>query len=325
VFQAMTVLFALSLVGFVGARRGMLTDEAITGLTRLIVDILVPAALIIGMVRGLNPRTLADSGVIIGAMLVITFAGLAFGTLATRLWRGRNRREDHAITALSSFQNGLYLPLPLMLALTPARDHAVVTVYVGAAVLVLSSTQWTIGVWLLRSGRQPHDQGIARSVSNVVSPPVMGIMVGAVLSAIPWFRDAAQGIPAPAPVEVFVKAAEFLAGGLPPLAMVMLGMLIGKTSLRANLRVRAIAIPAMMRFVVAPAIMLAGLRLGWIPASSALVAMVLMAQAASPTAVNLSVAARRFGGDWELLSAALLPIYLLSLVALPLWVALGNL
>lgn len=321
VFAVMATLFAISAIGFLGARSGHVDHGTVTGLTRVLVDVIVPAQLAYAMIAGLNMETLAECGTIILAMAAMSLFCLGLSWLATRIWRGGTKSQDRAIWSLSTMQNGIYLPLPLVLALTPSEMHARVTILISGAVILMFAVTWTLGVFLLRAERSGRVR-VLDSVKGALNPPIVAIFVGAALAFVPPFPNAARGGDAWMPITVVVNAAEILGSALPPLAMLVLGLLIGQSRVRSSLSLRTLSIVTGVRLIVSPVAMLVALLLGplsWVPA---IMAIVLIVQAASPPATNLSIVARRYGGDWELVSSALLVTYAIALITMPFFTAL---
>ncbi|MCB2155075.1 AEC family transporter [bacterium] len=326
-FGAVASLFLVSLVGFIGVRRKILSDEAINALTRLIIDVIVPARLAVSMMRGLSGETFNDAGALIFLFLVWTIGSCLIAIGVTRVWRrGSTPAGDRSIWCLSTFQNAIYVPLPLVLAILPAELESRATVYVGAAVIVMSMIMWTAGVFLLRGDEERArrvDGSWMDSMRGAFNPPVLGILTGSVLAFVPGFAEAASGGQAPALIMIPVRAADTIGAAMAPLAMILLGMMIGRVHLRKMLKVRNVLIPIVIRQVLSPLIMYVVIRwggLGWV---SPLMGLVLVIEMAAPPAVNLSVAARRYGGDWELVSSVLLVAYTVTLITLPLWTALA--
>lgn len=324
-FQAMAVIFVVGLVGWVSARRQWLTPEGIQALTRLMIDVIVPSKLGISMIRAFDMKTLGESGILVFMALGWTFGGMFLGFLACRLWRGDTWAQDKAIISLCAFQNGFYLPLPLAAALVPRDQFDLAAVYIGATVLVLSSLQWTIGVWLVRGesfNRKPAN--IRESLSQSVSPPMLSVLLGAALAFVPGIRPAALHLPGASPLlRILLDSISFMGEAMAPLAAIMLGALIAGCQVGTTLRWRAVLIPFAIRMLLMPAIAFWTLNWGFLRGTPPLVALVLLIEAASPPATNLSVAARRYEGEWPLVSVVLLVTYVLALVSLPLWTALG--
>lgn len=324
VMGSMATLFLISLIGFLAVRRNVVNDVTITGLAHLLVDVIVPAKMATALMAGLNNETLTKASVVMLVMIVMNIGMLLLAGAVTWLWRGGTGQQNRAIATLSAFQNGIYVPLPLILALLPPALETEGTILVSGAVTVMILTQWSIAIYTLRGEQHGPREGasLRDTIRGTLNPPIISILVGAGLSLLPAAAAAARGESAPAFIAIPVKAADLIGDSLAPIAMILLGMLIGQCHLRGVLRLRTISIPVALRLFVAPLLMLAALwsdLLGWI---SPLVALVLIIQASAPPATNLSLIARRYEGDWQLVSAVLLVTYLVALFTMPVFTAL---
>ncbi|MDK2970489.1 MAG: malate permease [Candidatus Sumerlaeota bacterium] len=322
VLATMATLFLVSFAGFLAVRLKIIDDKGVTALTRLLIDVIVPCRMAVSMMAGLNSETLAQCGFIIVLMATWTFVSLGLSSLATRVWRGGDPARNRAIWALSSFQNGIYVPLPLVLALVPAEEQDLATVYVGGAVIVMILCQWSIGVTLLRGREKGGRLSVRETLRGMVNPPLMAILGGALLAFVPPFALAARTGEGPAVLTIPMSAAETVGSTLGPIAMIVLGMMIGGCRLSGALSVRTLGIPILIRLLLSPAVMLVFLMVGPLEGISSLVALVLIVEAAAPPATNLSIIARRYGGDWEMIASALLVTYLLALLTLPFFAAM---
>ncbi len=325
VFGVMTTLFLISLVGFIGVRRKIVSDETITGMTRLLVDLVAPARLVHAMIAGLTAETLADCGIIMLAMVVLCLGGWAFAAAGTFIWSGKSSQDNRTIWALSAFQNGVYLPLTMMLTLAPADQQTLATIYIGGGFVAMVALQWTLGVFMLRGEeyRQSAKQASPlASVRGAINPPMLGILVGAVLAFVPPFSAAARGEEAPMLVTIPVRSAEILGSALAPIAMLVLGMMIGRCRIRGRLNMRLVTIPFVFRLIVSPLLMFLALKSSLLAWVGPLMALTLIIQAGTPPATALSLIARRYDGDWEVVSGVLLITYLAALATLPAWTAL---
>jgi len=325
VFSAVAMLCLIALAGFLGVRRGLLGDEAVGGLTRLLVDVVAPAKLVSALLAGLNGETMARSGVIMLGVLACVWFSFGASWLATRLWRGGDRRRDRAIWTLGAMNNGVYLPLPLMLAVTPPEQHDEATVLIAGAFVVLVAMQWTLGVFLLRGEAQAREAAgmtLRQSVLAPFNPPLIAIVASAVLVLTP-VGAVARGEAESYWIGIGLRAAGTLGDALPPLALLVLGMMIGRCRLSEHLDWRAALVPAVVRLAIAPAAMLWAVKAGPFSWAPPLVLMTLMVEASAPPATNLSLIARRYGGDWQMVSASLMVGYLGAMVALPFWAAMA--
>jgi predicted permease len=326
VFGIMVSLFLIAAVGFVGIRRHWFHDDMITALTALLVSCALPAKIVGALTAGLTIDLLQQCALIIFLMITFNFLGIGLGWLATRMVGGGPPQSQRAVWAMSGLQNGVYLPLPMALALAPKDPESqnLATVYVAGAFVAMVILQWTVGAYLLAGDehRRKHHGSLRQFLQGVINPPLVAIAVGAVLAFVPGFRAAAGAADgAWQPLVHIFKGVHLLGSAVEPVAMLVLGMMIGSSHLRGNLKWGIALIPAVIQMGILPAIMLAMLWspvLGWVPG---LLALVLIIEASTPPATNLSVVARRFDGDWRLVSASLFICYLIAMVAMPFWTA----
>lgn len=322
VLTTMVSLLLISASAFALARRNVLGDEAIRSITTLVVVLILPARILIALLEGMSPERLRDCAALVAIMVVMNLAGVGLGWLATRVWRGP-ASEDPAIWSMAGMQNGVYLPLPLTLAIVPDEMKAAATLYIAGAFMAMSSTQWTLGAWLLRARPEGETESTWRHrAMRLLNPPIVTIFVGLALSQIPGLREIATGEVRNESAAIVLDAVRKIGSILEPLAMLILGLMIGRCRVRHRLSLRAVAIPLVARQLVAPAVFVALIQtpvLGW---ASPLLALVMVIEAAGPSATNLTIVARRVGGDWELISAVLLVCYLAAVVTMPFWTAL---
>lgn len=320
-FEAMARLTLLSLIGFVLFRRNVITADGLNSFVRLVIDVLVPVQIVLAMLGAFTAETLADgSPIILFIILTISVGGLLMRGLQ-KLWRGGSDLEDRGVASLAMFQNSFYLPLPFLLSILPAGEHPLAVVYLGIALFTLFPLQWTWGTFILRDRDGPAPS-LKDSILLALNGPFIAVLVGAILSMFPPVVSAARGeAVAPLLLRILLGAMEMIGSTAGPLACVVLGAIIGAARIGGNLRLRHVTLVVLVRLLAMPALVLWLLTL--LPfAFDPMVRLVIVLQAASPPAVNLAIAARRFGGPWETMGATQIPAYAAALFTLPLWVAL---
>lgn len=301
----------------------MISDAGVDGLTRILVDVITPAKLIVAMTANLNAQTLKDCAIMIGAMLLFPAIGLGYGWAATKLWKSPSSKPttEHSIIGLSLMNNGVFLPLPILLAITPFDLHSKAALYIAAAYLTLVVLQWSLCATLLSGSDSPTLNWKSR-LKPMINMPVMSILLGAILSRVPIFVDAANGRETFPFVEILMNAFTTLGQGLSPIAMLVLGMMIAQCKLSERLNLRAIMIPVFYRLLLSPLLMVGLISLTDLKETNSLLVTALVIETAMPPATLLAIIARRFGGDWETISSVMLIAYLLSLISVPFWVAI---
>ncbi len=325
-FEAISMLLLVAASGFVLVRVKILDDSSLKTLTRMMIDLIVPSALLVSMLKGFNEETLAMSG----SLIIVPALFIPLSAITTILWlkhvhKNKGRPQaDSATAAVSSIPNSFYIPYPLAAAVTPPEHLTLVTVLLGAAVLAINPIQWTMGTWLIM-GQKEHEskRSITESLKHMVNGPVLGVTLGAALAFVPGFAEAAKGEEESILIlRLLFSAMEMVGQAMGPMAMIITGALIASTRLGSALRFRLLFPVIMLRFLIVPGITLFLLKFGWVPATG-WVAFVLLLEASSPPAMNLALVARRYDGDWEVVSALQLVSNGIALVTLPIWMSIG--
>ena len=308
----------LVLTGFLMVRRKWIRPETLTDLTRLLIDLVIPCAFILAMTRSFTFDLLEQGGILALVSLGWILLSWGFGTGFYRLFPGGSKPGDRSVTAMMMISNSLYLPLPVILAVTPETLHDQAIVYISVISLPSILIMWTLGVRLL--GGKVSSSTERRKL--LLNPPILSLFAGILLSLIPGVRESARGEPGGfGPLATLFSAMGFLSGLLSPLAMIVLGGMIASVR-RIRVPLRYVLPLAIVRLLVVPAGVYLLIRSG-VTGLEGLACTVLLLVAAAPPATNHALIARRYGGEWELVSALQLLLHIIALVTLPLWLALG--
>jgi predicted permease len=323
--EAIGRLFLVALVGFIFARKQWLSKEALSGLTRLTIDIVVPCALATSMLKGFSAEVFTEAAPIMLVLVVAISLSAVTALLLYRLMPGRVRpSQDAAASALAAVPNSFYIPFPLVVAMVPEHLRVHALVLVGVAVVSVNPLQWTMGTFLVTAGAHDAEaRDWKKSLRHVANGPVIGIVGGALLALFPPFVAAAREQPGSImPLRLLFGSMSLAGQAMAPLAMIILGALIAECRLRSSVSLRLLAPVFLLRFLVVPGIVYWLISIGEIPVAG-VTAFVLLLECASPPATNLAIVARRFHGEWETASGVLLVTNVASLFILPVWMALG--
>ncbi|MFO7626949.1 MAG: AEC family transporter [Candidatus Fermentibacteraceae bacterium] len=309
----------LVLLGYLMTRRGWISPGTLSDLTRVLIDLVLPCTFILAMARAFTPEFFGSGAVLAAVSAGWVVAAWLFGTVWFRLLPSGHPSRDRSVTAMMMVSNSLYLPLPVMLAVTPTALHDRAVVYISMVAVPSIIANWTVGVALL-SGTGPSARERLKLLLNA---PILSLFAGILLSFIPGVREAARGEPgAFVPARALFSVMEYLGRILSPLAMIILGGMIasGRGAGRARLR---FSVPLIaVRLVLIPgAVYLLVTRINTGLPPLALTALLLAA--AAPPATNHALIARRYNGEWELVSKLQLAVHAAALLTLPLWLSLG--
>ncbi|CAN5253737.1 hypothetical protein BH09SUM1_BH09SUM1_18440 [soil metagenome] len=326
VFSAGAVgqLLLIICVGFLFVKRGWLNDQALKGLTRLLIDVVAPCSLGLSLAKGFNMGVLDECAPLLVLPALWIIVTVVACKIYFRFWkRGADAITDNAATAMAAMQNSYYIPLSVVTAIIPAAQRDLAVVFVGICVLSVNPLQWTLGTWLLVPRDEETRRDWRHSLAHVVNAPIIGIVAGALFSFIPAVASAAQNTPeSNYALRMIFQSVGAVGACMNGLAMVILGGLIASCPLTSALRFRLLLPVFLSRFLIVPGVIFLMLRSGSLNVAP-LAAFVLLLEAACPSAMNLALAARRFEGEWETISSLLVIVNCAAVLILPFWMAAG--
>lgn len=290
-------LFLLIGVGVVCAKVKLLSDGAVKALANLVLYIATPCVIVKSCIREFDPAMLW------GFLTVIAVAAATHGLLillAKVVFRDKEEDRRRVFRVATVFSNAGYMAIPLQQAIL--GDVGVF--YCAAYVIVFNVFLWTYGL--------AEMSGESRlSVKKILlNPGVIGVVVGILLFVLP--------IPVPA---LIVDGIGHLAALNTPVPMLIVGYYLAQTDLLAALKDGRSWLCMALRLVAAPAVALGGLLLCGVRGDLLTSCMICIA---TPVATSCTMFATRFDRDPRLSVNLVSLSTILSVVTLPLMVALTN-
>ncbi len=315
VLLKIAAMFLVILVGWIARRRAYLTAETTSTLSRLVVDVTMPALIFTQMLRTVNPEELLGGWYLplLGGLVIIIGHGV--GLLTAPLFSRRDQRSTFIF--LIAIANWVYLPLPIIQALygdSGVRELLIANV---GSQLVL----WTLGVWTLRGGKP--DLSSLRNVAT--NPGLLATAAGIILAILaPGTRtletlDVTTASPLLQSASAVIQALVMVGSLTIPLSLVVTGAQLGGLDLSEHGPSRTLSGVLIARLAIVPVITIAltviVARFGiMLPEVSRMVAYII---ACMPTAVSCSIFTERFGGDTPLAARAIFYSTLFSIATVP--------
>lgn len=317
-FDIIGQMALLVLLGFIMVRRNWIRDETLSDLVRFLVDIVIPCTFVLAIARSFSMDVLKEGLVLVlfsSSWIVLSWAA---GTLLYRILPGGDPRSDRSVVAMMMISNSIYLPLPVILAVTPEHMHDQAIMYISMISFPSIVFMWTLGVKLLGSSAALTT---GERLKRVFNPPIVSFLFGIAISFIPGVRESARGLEGGiAPIETLMSVLEFVSRMLSPMAMIILGGMIAGAGGIRRITSRYFLPLVLLRLLAVPAAVYAvAANLSVEP----LAATILILVSAAPPATNHALIARRYGGKWKLVSALQLAVHLAALLTLPLWLSLA--
>jgi malate permease and related proteins len=299
VAQQVFILFALMGVG-AGLRRTRLVDEkGIDGIVNLLILVVTPCLIVDCFQRPFEPSMLASLG---EAFLVAVAGHVAAILLVGRVVRHRDENVRRPLMLAAVFSNAGFMGIPLEQAILGEAGVFFGVVYV----VVFNLFMWSWGLRLMDGGAGPVNRW-----KMVVNPGTVGIALG-----LPLFL---LSVKLPAVLSVPVH---HLSNLNTPLAMIVIGYSLAGAKLGKVLRLPAAHVAVAFRLVAYPLAVLAALY----PFRAGLdrrMALAVVIAASAPVAAMVSMFAVKFGRDVDASVAVVCGSTLLSIVTMPLVIALA--
>ena len=210
-------IFALILIGFAAGRGGHLGDGGAVGINRFVYYVAIPP-LMFRLVAELGPQHFAEVG-FIATYLTGELAVFALAALVACV-AYRRRLAEQAVAGISAtFSNGIFLALPLALALKGEAGAAPALVIIAVdSAFLFPFTLLLVEVGLGAAGGLRH--GLAATARSLIrNPMLLAVAAGALWG---WTERALPG-----PVDATVR---LVGGAAAPCALFALGATLSRQS-----------------------------------------------------------------------------------------------
>ena len=291
----MLILFILIGVGFVCNKTKILTASALKEMTNFVLYIVTPCVIINSYQREF------DKNMLRGLLITLAAAILSFAInilLTHLLVKNKDKRREKTLRFGAVFSNCGYMSLPLQEAMLGE-----IGVFYGATyIAVFQIMLWTYGVILM--------SGSIKSISLkkiIINPGVLSTAFGIVLYVF------SVSIPF-----TVLEPIKYLAALNTPIPMVIVGYYLAQASLR--LKGVSAYVSLVLRLIVSPLIMIAILLCLGISGDIAIACTI---AASAPVAAATTMFSEKFDGDTTLSATFVSITTILSIITMPLVVALS--
>jgi malate permease and related proteins len=322
----MVQILILGGIGFLLVKRQFLKEDGLSVLSKLVIELTLPFLIFSQLITGFNFSLYRNWWWFPLISLAITLAGFGVGKIMVMCYP--TIKEKRAFISLVGFQNSGYLPLVLFAAMFPGGQAQQLLIYLFLFLMGFNLIIWSLGVWYLTPNQPAGDSPAPsnsltrilpawlkmQSMNNfelvkLFSPPVVATVASLLLVALGLNRL----IPA-----AFIKPIKMIGECTPALAMVVVGgNLAAIPFMKIDGREIVHLIFAKLLFLpVLAFIILLFLR------PPPLVGLLIITQAAMPSATSLSLMARHYKIEERVINQGVLFSHLVSIVTVPLFLSL---
>ena len=291
-------LFLLIGMGVLCAKTKLLDEGSVKALANLVLYIATPCVIIKSCIRAFDPAMLW------GFLTVVAVAAVNHAlliVLAKVVFRDSDENRRRVLRVATVFSNAGYMAIPLQQAIL--GDIGVF--YCAAYVIVFNVFLWTYGL------KEMNGEGRLSVKKILLNPGVIGVAVGLTLFVLP--------IPVPA---LIADGIGHLAALNTPVPMLIVGFYLAQTDILGALKDGRGWLCMMLRLVATPLVALGALLLCGVRGDLLTSCMICIA---TPVATACTMFATRFDRNPRLSVNLVSLSTLLSVITLPLMVALTHL
>lgn len=300
IFSRIGIIFIVLLVGILARRCRVLTKETTDGLCRIAIEVTLPFLYFYTLSTSLNRQLFFSILTLPLFAIVLTFASFLLSWLVSfRLKLTSQQRRSFMF--LVTFPNYGFLAIPLVFALF--GQEGLVRVFVFN--LGITFLYWTLGVGILRGPTKGFK--IFKSLANnAMAALILGLIVGITSFRLPQF---------------ILETSKLIGDATIPLALIVVGSILAQRDSRKPVPFKAVSTLVFCRLLLMPA--LAILFINVFDGLPRILAVIIVLQAAMPSASTTPILTKRFGGDAELAASGVFFTTLFSIITVPLFISLA--
>ncbi len=299
--QQVAILYLIVAVGFIADRIGIFKQTTAKLSNDLLFYVITPVVIVQSFLNmEFNKETISSFLL----AFVCMFTTLVVGVFIVIPFFRKDKDNSSIYKYAVSYGNMGYMALPLCQSLLGSEG----VFYCSAGVVAFNILSFVHGIWLMKKGTE-NDEGF-KIKTIVLNPGVLSVAVG-----LPLFIS---GLELP---EIINGAVTHIANLNTPLAMIFLGTYIANSDLKAMFKQKQNYFVAFLKLLVLPAIMFAIFKLIGL---SGTIITACMISASVPSATNTVMFAAKYGKDTGVASTVVAFCSLLSVLTIPVMIALSR-
>lgn len=303
VVSQILVLFLMIFVGFVARKTSVFDQENVKVLSRMLMNISLPALIIGAMQFPFDEEVLASSLQIILISLGAYSGIIAFSFGYYKVIKETEQRKD-VLQFSIIFSNVTFMGFPVVNVLYGEMGVFFAALYNMPFNLVLL----TLGVAIMSRSRRDQTKAGMSIRKALMSPGIVALVLG--------FSFFIFSIRLPAPVS---QAVDMLGATTTPLAMIVIGALLGDVSPRSILGDKSVYLLTVTRLVLMPLMAYGILRSLGVEGMMLGIPVIIIGM---PVGAVTGAFANLYDSDEYLASKAVFITTLLSMITIPIWASI---
>ncbi|MFW6028928.1 MAG: AEC family transporter [Halanaerobiales bacterium] len=296
------VLFIIIFLGFILRKRNIITGEMSTGLSRLLVEIIMPTLIVNSILNVTLNAEIIRNIVLMGVLSFLSyFFVLLFATVASKKMNEEKSKKD-IFKFLLIFGNVGYMGIPVISAIF-APEAVIYTIINN---IVFNIYIWTYGVQILSQ----EEEGKIIQWDKLVNNGTIALIIGFFLLITQINLGPLRG------------SIEIVAEMTFPLSMLIIGSSLTNVNFMKLVKDKYIYFITVLKLLIIPFIALLILKNTALPD---IIANTLILLLAMPSGANTVIFAEKFNSDYKFASEGVFITTLLSLLTIPIFIYLISL
>ena len=269
-FNQIIVMFVLMMIGFIFYKIKFISDQGSKDIGKILLYLVIPIVIIRNFLMEFN----AENVNALVSSTLISLVAMAVSVGVSYLFFGK---KDGVANFSAAFSNAGFIGIPLISA--TLGESAVV--YISMMIVLINVLQWTYGVFTMTG-----DSSVMKPKKIITNPIVIAVLIGLVVFI--------TQIPIPSIVD---NVFDLCAGINTPLAMMVSGVYLAQSDLKAMFKKISIYKVSLVRLVVIPLITLVVFMV--LPFGSTTIKMAIFIAAACPVGSNVAIFAQQYDTDYH--------------------------
>lgn len=303
--QSVLSMIVIVSVGYVFAKKEWLSEKTAQNLISMITSVSIPCMMLNTMTSNFNKESLINSIQKLHIPVISIIITIVVGILYCKIFS--IKRNKGLFMSMFFNSNTIFIGLPINMALFGEKSLPYVLVYFIGNTMFF----WTLGVYEIASDNPKNKVLSFKSrLKNILSPPLLGFMVGAVLVLldirIPLFLS---------------KSFKSLGDLTTPIAMLFVGRCVYNLDFKKVKFSREVVGVLIGRFILAPMVLMMTavmFNLGGMARN------VFFIQSAMPVMTTVAIMSKAYDVDEQYASIMVGLTTILSLVTIPIYIFILN-
>ena len=305
--NSVIIVFIIIIIGFICESKKIWPDETNRVISSIIMNIGAPALAVFSFTSYFTKEMLTSS--IVSIALIFTSIMIVFltGHLIS-CWLGLDKYKKAVFKVMFTFTNTIFIGLPINEIVFGSESLPYVFIYFAVSITLF----WTLGIYTIRNESESENSRKKIGIfSKIMTPGLAGVLVGFILVSLQVQLDL-----------IFSKTLSYLGNVCIPLALLMIGSNLAKSSLgKIRILKPDVIIIILSKLIVGPLIMYLVLRIGNITGIEASVYIMISAM---PCHVQSAIMAEYYKVEGEYASELVAITTILTIVYVPIYALLLN-